>query len=702
MDNTIKMCKLLTKLSSKDFKKNIQLNLYYVVMIVMYSAIMYGINIIYSKDYVIQHIEYFNVDNILLMTRIMAGCFFLLALGIILYLDNYLFNYQKNKYYLLRTMGLSRRIISYKILVERLIGSIIGLLIGIIIGTVFNYFLTKHILEVMETTITISFKLYKDALALTILGNAILLLVTFIKNVKRFKSIELKELLTVEKKIKIGKIPSVKANIISIIVIGIMGIGVLRYYDYVQHLQEIPDNVKNLLIFLVIILAILAIRSFIYAGINLQTRKRLKKQYHNIEDIILLTELTTYSKRLKFMMFSSSIILLFCIVVPVMANILFTWSHSFNQYKGSYDIEVNSIYNYIKEPDKIGEIEIDFLNEYLESQDVHVNKFIKVKNYLANPDLFKNRRRGMFPPYIISLDDYNCVRSASGLEKVSLNKDEFLVHKYKTEQNVFSDKKIVLSNGVTLKNSQKEFTDSVAGESLFNTDNPYVIVVNAYAVEGLLKVSETVLIDTQNRITYSQAEKIEKDILTELNNSEIYELNRIYNKEDDFFRIFEVTMQTISNNQFVTFTILVNLLSIYLFIIGMVLNLSILSLNYLFIMRSHVDNIKVYRRLGVNEKESSDIRKKESRYIYTTPLVCAGVFMIIYFIELCRNTCLCINKRCYFKCQSLSVIGYRNDCIICLYYNENNKKRREGYICTIELFSLMISRYFVMKKRWLF
>lgn len=629
MDNTIKMCKLLTKLSSKDFKKNIQLNLYYVVMIVMYSAIMYGINIIYSKDYVIQHIEYFNVDNILLMTRIMAGCFFLLALGIILYLDNYLFNYQKNKYYLLRTMGLSRRIISYKILVERLIGSIIGLLIGIIIGTIFNYFLTKYILEVMETTITISFKLYKDALALTILGNAILLLVTFIKNVKRFKSIELKELLTVEKKIKIGKIPSVKANIISIIVIGIMGIGVLRYYDYVQHLQEIPDNVKNLLIFLVIILAILAIRSFIYAGINLQTRKRLKKQYHSIEDIILLTELTTYSKRLKFMMFSSSIILLFCIVVPVMANILFTWSHSFNQYKGSYDIEVNSIYNYIKEPDKIGEIEIDFLNEYLESQDVHANKFIKVKNYLANPDLFKNRRRGMFPPYIISLDDYNCVRSASGLEKVSLNKDEFLVHKYKTEQNVFSDKKIVLSNGVTLKNSQKEFTDSVAGESLFNTDNPYVIVVNAYAVEVLLKVSETVLIDTQDRITYSQAEKIEKDILTELNNSEIYESNRKYNKEDDFFRIFEVTMQTISNNQFVTFTILVNLLSIYLFIIGMVLNLSILSLNYLFIMRSHVDNIKVYRRLGVNEKESSDIRKKESRYIYTTPLVCAGVFLSI-------------------------------------------------------------------------
>lgn len=629
MDNTIKMCKLLTKLSSKDFKKNIQLNLYYVVMIVMYSAIMYGINIIYSKDYVIQHIEYFNVDNILLMTRIMAGCFFLLALGIILYLDNYLFNYQKNKYYLLRTMGLSRRIISYKILVERLIGSIIGLLIGIIIGTIFNYFLTKYILEVMETTITISFKLYKDALALTILGNAILLLVTFIKNVKRFKSIELKELLTVEKKIKIGKIPSVKANIISIIVIGIMGIGVLRYYDYVQHLQEIPDNVKNLLIFLVIILAILAIRSFIYAVINLQTRKRLKKQYHSIEDIILLTELTTYSKRLKFMMFSSSIILLFCIVVPVMANILFTWSHSFNQYKGSYDIEVNSIYNYIKEPDKIGEIEIDFLNEYLESQDVHANKFIKVKNYLANPDLFKNRRRGMFPPYIISLDDYNCVRSASGLEKVSLNKDEFLVHKYKTEQNVFSDKKIVLSNGVTLKNSQKEFTDSVAGESLFNTDNPYVIVVNAYAVEGLLKVSETVLIDTQDRITYSQAEKIEKDILTELNNSEIYESNRKYNKEDDFFRIFEVTMQTISNNQFVTFTILVNLLSIYLFIIGMVLNLSILSLNYLFIMRSHVDNIKVYRRLGVNEKESSDIRKKESRYIYTTPLVCAGVFLSI-------------------------------------------------------------------------
>ncbi|MDO4338600.1 MAG: ABC transporter permease [Eubacteriales bacterium] len=629
MDNTIKMCKLLTKLSSKDFKKNIQLNLYYVIMIIMCSAIMYGINIIYSKDYVIQHVEYFNVDNILLMTRIMAGCFFLLALGIIMYLDNYLFNYQKNKYYLLRTMGLSRRIISYKILVERLIGSFIGLLIGVIIGTAFNYFLTKYILKIMETNIAISFKLYKDALALTILGNAILLLLTFIKNVKRFKSIELKELLTVEKKIKIGKTPSVKVNIITIIVIGIMGLGVLRYYNYVQHLQDIPDNIKNLLVFLVIILAILAIRSFVHAGINLQTRKRLKKRYHKITDIILLTELTTYSKRLKFMMFSSSIILLFCIAVPVMSNIIFTWSYSFNQYKDLYDIEVKSIYNYIKEPDKIGEIEIDFLSEYLESQDIHADKFIKVKNYLADPDLFKNRRRGMFPPYIISLDDYNRIRAESGLKQVSLNRDEFLVHKHKTEQNVFLDKKLVLSNDVILKNSQKEFTDSVAGESLFNTDNPYIIVVNAYAVEGLLKVSETVLIDTEDRITYSQAEKMEKDILAELNNSEIYETNRIYNKEDDFFRIFEVTMQTISNNQFVTFTILVNLLSIYLFIIGMVLNLSILSLNYLFIMKSHIDNIKIYRRLGVNEKESSDIRKKESRYIYTTPLVCAGVFLSI-------------------------------------------------------------------------
>lgn len=32
---------------------------------------------------------------------------------------------------------------------------------------------------------------------------------------------------------------------------------------------------------------------------------------------------------------------------------------------------------------------------------------------------------------------------------------------------------------------------------------------------------------------------------------------------------------------------------------------------------------------GLMKKESSDIRKKESRYIYTTPLVCAGVFLSI-------------------------------------------------------------------------
>ena len=64
MDNTIKMCKLLTKLSSKDFKKNIQLNLYYVVMIVMYSAIMYGIiPVVFTNIFVEIKIRIHKIDS---------------------------------------------------------------------------------------------------------------------------------------------------------------------------------------------------------------------------------------------------------------------------------------------------------------------------------------------------------------------------------------------------------------------------------------------------------------------------------------------------------------------------------------------------------------------------------------------------------------------------------------------------------------
>lgn len=629
MSNVLSMYRLITRLSSRDFKKNVHYNIYHLITITVLSVIIYGINALTANNYVIRQIPYYDVENILILIRIGAIFFYMLAIGVVVYINNYLFNNQKKKYYLLRTMGVSRGIISYKIFFEQFIATVIGGIFGIIIGGVFNFFLTKYILEIMEASVNNSFRIYGDAFLLTVIELLGLLLFTYFKNIGKFKTANVKSLLQTEKKIpaKGQETFALKIIILSIIVIATLGIVV--YYNSIRHFKDVSENTKNFLLVGIGGLFIIGLCCITVLLVDIKIRRRKTGKYASAKELVLLTELTAYAKRMKYMIFMSSMILLISIITPAMANIFQIWSESFNQYKGDLDIEINSIYNSIKDPKEIPEIEAGFIQEYLLDQGITIKEMVKIENYIADSKLFMNRKRGTFPPYLITLSDYNHAREISGLQMVNLQEGEFLVHKHKTERNSYIDE-IVLSNGVVLKNSGQEYTDSVGGESIFNNDNNYVIVVNDKQINGLLKVSETLLIDTEMRLSYDEAIRLEESIINTLNeyNEEIYMTN---NTGDEYYALFSVDMGTVSNNQYVTFTILLRLLALYLFVIGMILTLSILSLNYLFIMGFHLKNIKIYRRVGIGIVENEYIRRKETFYIYSIPLLCSGICTILIF-----------------------------------------------------------------------
>lgn len=626
MNNTLSIYKLITKLSSRDFKKNIQYNIYYLITIIVFSAIMYSLNALTAKKYIIRQIPYYDVDNILLFTRIGAVFFLILAIGIIIYINKYLFNNQKDKYYLLRTMGVSKKIISYKIFFEQFICTIIGGIIGIAIGSIFSFFITAYVLKIMEISINNSFTIYGDSFLITAIELFGVLCFTYLKNIRRFKGINIKSLLKVEKKMSNQR---QKPLIFKIIILGGIIIATLCctiYYSQIQHFKDIPENIKNIFLIIMIFLLVLALRCITGLLIDVKIKKRKSNDYKNERELLYLTELTAYAKRMKYMLFASCIILLSSILIPIMSSIFQTWSERFNQYKGNLDIEINSVYNSISNAEDIPEIDPEYISKYLLEQNIKIDKMVKIENYLAEPNLFMNRKRGTFPPYVISLSEYNQARIMSGLSKVDLQEGEFLVHKHKTEQKSY-ESEIVLSNGIVLQNSGQEYTESVGGESIFNNDNNYVIVVNDDQINGLLKVSETLLINTDIRLDYEKASHLEDDIVQALNeyNQEEYVIN---NTGDEYYTLFEINMGTISDNQYVTFTILLRLLSLYLFVIGMILTLSILSLNYLFIMGERLQNVRICKRIGITAKENNYIRRKETIYIYATPLILAGISTI--------------------------------------------------------------------------
>lgn len=627
MNSKFSMYRLITRLSSRDFKKNMRYNIYYLITIIVFSTIMYSLNALTAKKYIIRQIPYYDVDNILLFTRIGAVFFLILAIGVMIYINKYLFNHQKDKYYLLRTMGVSRKIISYKIFCEQFVCTVIGGGIGILIGSVFSFFITGYVLKIMEISMNNPFKIYGDSLLMTVIELFGVLCFIYLKNVRRFKCTNIKALLKVEKKMSAQR---QKPLIFKVIMLGIISVAVVccaLYYSRIRHFKDVPENIKNIFFMMVLFLLIVAFKCITGLLMDVKIQKRKGKDYKNVQELLYLTEVTAYAKRMKYMLFVSCIILLSSILIPIMSAIFQTWAERFNQYKGDLDIEISSVYNSIGSAENIPEIEPAFIGKYLSEQNIETDKMVKIENYLAEPASFMNRKRGTFPPYVISLSEYNQARKISGLPEANLPEGEFLVHKHKTEQKSYKSE-IVLSNGIVLQNSGKEYTESVGGESIFNNDSSYVIVVNDDQMKGLLKVSETLLIKTAARLDYEKAEYIENGIIQVLNeyNKEEYVTN---DTGDKYYTLFRANTGTISKNQYVTFTILIRLLSLYLFVIGMVLTLSILSLNYLFIMEERLQNVRVCKRMGITAKENRAIRRKETVYIYGTPILVAGISVVL-------------------------------------------------------------------------
>lgn len=412
MKSILNMYKLITRLSSRDFKKNLQYNLYHLITIIVFTSVMYSLNTLTAKKYIIRQIPYYDVSNILLFTRIGAMIFLGLAIGVIVYINKYLFNNQKNKYYLLRTMGVSKKIILYKIFFEQLICTITGGSIGILIGGIASFFVTAYVLKIMAVSINNAFKIYMDACLITFIELFATLCLTCLRHVKQFRCVNIKSLLKIEKKMSTQREKSIIFKIIILVSALSSVLGCAIYYNQIRHFKDVPGNIKNIFLIIMFSLLIFVLRCISGLLLDAKIMKRKRGNYKSENELLYLTEITSYTKRMKYMLFISCVILLASVLIPIMADIFQIWSENFNQYKGDIDIEINSVYNSISDSNNIPKITPEFIGEYLSEKNIKINQLAKIENYLSEPDLFMNRKRGTFPPYVISLSEYNQARNA--------------------------------------------------------------------------------------------------------------------------------------------------------------------------------------------------------------------------------------------------------------------------------------------------
>lgn len=619
------------KSNIKNIKGNIGMYIYFIFTVIILISISYSINSIFDSEYIISEIPYIDMRNILLITKVVSALFFLISVTVIFYIDDYIFSRQKDKYYLLRTMGLSGRNITNRIIIGEILLFIISFPIGIFIGAILNYGVTNSLIDIVNFHWDNSLRIYTNSILWTLCETCLFIFLLYIKNLKKFKNKSLDSLLIVDKKIDLKKKMKNKLNILFIGLIVCINILLQAYYKHIKNFKDISDNLKNLILVILFFLFFILLFLIMNLIMNSLQIKRMKRE-NNLKDLLVLVDITSHKRKIKSLLYISTIILFLCGVIPVISNILLGWADSFNEYKGNIDIQISSVYNSILDSKNIPEISDEDVLNYLSNKKLDVNKIIQIKRYLPLESQFYDRKRGQFPPYVMGLSEYNDARIMSGLKAKKLKDNEFLIHQLNIEKKEFTKQEIKLSNGKIVNNSNIVLKDSVGGEVLFNNDNPYIIVVNDKDTVGLLCTSKSIFIDTRDKIEYKLAERIEKELVEYLNdiNKSLYNIN---NTGDPFYTLFEAKTATVSQNQFFMFQFAVKLLSLYFYIIALITALNILSFQYLNLEEIQKKNKSVLESIGVNKKEISIIRKKEKKLIYHIPLLLATLFTVIFVIE---------------------------------------------------------------------
>lgn len=375
------------------------------------------------------------------------------------------------------------------------------------------------------------------------------------------------------------------------------------------------------LIFLICAVIYLA-NSFIIAW----KEKSPEHRYHG-QNLFFYGQITTKLSTTNKTMTLICATLAMAIFLFMTAPILIGWASGFLDVRAKYDVQIYSYYNHIYEEENLPHDDYVFVTDFLTQHDIETEYDCTFNLYLPKREDFHKRIKYEFPVVAISLSDYNRLRQMLGYEMITLGDNEFTTQwqsvatEEEREDFLRTHTEIATDAGNLTLSASAYYTDAV-GETVYNLYTDVLFVFSDSVCQELLSVMRNRYIVTSEKISYTDARKLEEIFLS------------VYPEDMDVGA--DLRMSTLQINETKASMFVLQAVMIYGGIVLMVICLTILSLQQLLDAGHYRYRFSVLRKLGVEEKDIEHLILKQLAVWFGLPVIIAilvaGV-IVTYFIE---------------------------------------------------------------------
>lgn len=591
---------MLCKLSISNIKKSFKDYAIYFVTLILGVCIFYIFNSMDSQTAMLE-VSNRQGEMIDLLTRLLSyvSVFVSFILGfLIIYASRFLIKKRNKEFGIYMTLGMSKRKISFLLLIETFLIGLISLIIGLLLGMILSQITSVFVANMFEADMTnFRFNFSKTAMMKTILYYGIIYIIVMIFNtiiVNKNKLINLLQASKKQEKIKFK-------NPIVCIILFILSILMLSsaYYMVTKGLFKLIKYDASIL-FLPISLGIVGTILFFYsiAGLVLKILSKCHKLYYKKLNTFVFKQI---SSKINTMVVSISVICIMLFFTLCLLSSTFTIKNYFNNSINKYAPADFELIKYYYNQNKVSDE--DMLN--LINNDIELKNKSPFANYNSKVE-------------IISQSDYNKISKLFNLDEITLKDNEYVI----------------------VSNYEKEIYDEVMNrKSIINIFGKELTPALNKSIEGFVKISGNPtnmgffvvpnnVIDSNsenNKILIGNYSTTDKDKINYIENKLKY-----YSMENGYDLDTKNDIKAAS----IGLSVIVTFIGLYLGIIFLISSSAILALKELSDCLDDKNKYKVLRQIGSDEKDINKALFKQTLIFFITPLSLA-IIHTIFGLKFC-------------------------------------------------------------------
>ena len=642
---------MLFKLSLRNIKKSFKDYAIYFFTLILGVAIFYIFNAIDSQT-VLLDVTSSTKSIIDLMVNMLSGVsvFVSIILGfLVIYANRFLMKRRNKEFGIYLTLGMSKKKISLILLIETLVIGAISLIVGLLIGTLLSQVMSVFVANMFEADMTrFAFVFSTSATIKTLIYFGIIYLLVMIFNIVIVSKCRLIDLFQASRKSEKVKIK----NPIVCILIFIVAVCMLSYAYY-----RVTVGVDDLALAsdILIPIALGCVSTFLIfwslSGLLLRIIMSFKKFYYKGLNSFVLRQI---SSKINTTVASMSIIciMLFVTICVLSSSLSIKNSMTANlttlvpadiEITKTLDMSVSDALDlgYNEEQAEDSKYAVRYSLEKLDFDvDKYFEDILDFQIYATNDVLIKDTLGAYYDeakktyPFLIydtaetfiKLSDYNRLANRYGLEKISLNSDEYAIIADFDQWSAIRNE--ALKRGATLTLLGKEYHpkyDECINGFLYMTSNHIntgIFVVPDEAVSDAIR-EQNIFIADYNADTDEEKEDIEK-MITELSDHDYATSTTL--SASTKISIYEAS---IGLGALVTF------IGLYLGLIFLISSAAILALKELSESTDNKERYNMLRKIGTDESMINNALFKQIAVFFLIPLLLA-IIHSIFGLEFCR------------------------------------------------------------------